>query len=82
MFGEFALYYDERVVAFICDNTLFAKITENNKKFLGKNKKGPCYPGSKDYYIITEEQIETPKFLQTIFKNITLSLPAKKVVKK
>lgn len=77
MFGEFALYYEDKVVALICDNTLFVKITENNKKFLGQNKIGPAYPKSKNFYIITEEQIETPKFLQTIFKNVSTSLPKK-----
>lgn len=77
MFGEYAIYYEEKVVALLCDNTLFAKISENNKKFLGNNKTGPAYPGSKNFYIITEEQIQTPKFLQTIFKNISTSLPKK-----
>ena len=79
MFGEFALYYENKVVALICDNKLFVKISENNKKLLGKNKTGPAYPKSKNFYILTEEQIESPKFLQTIFKNISLSLPNKPV---
>lgn len=28
MFGEYALYCDEKVVALICDDQLFVKITE------------------------------------------------------
>ncbi len=77
MFGEYALYYEEKVVALICNNILFVKISENNKKLLGKNKTGRAYPSSKNFYIITEEQICTPKFLQTIFKNVSTSLPKK-----
>lgn len=82
MFGEFALYYEDKVVALICNNTLYVKISESNKKLLDQNKIGPAYPKSKNFYILTEEQIETPKFLQTVFKNISTSLPAKKVSKK
>jgi TfoX/Sxy family transcriptional regulator of competence genes len=28
MFGEYAVYCDEKVVAFVCDNQLFVKPTE------------------------------------------------------
>ncbi len=34
MFGEYALYYDEKVVALICDGTIFLKITTGTKKIL------------------------------------------------
>jgi TfoX/Sxy family transcriptional regulator of competence genes len=77
MFGEYALYYDDKVVAFICDDTLFAKVSESNRKLLSDNKMGQAYPGSKNYYIVTEEQTEKAKFLQTIFSNIAKSIPDK-----
>lgn len=34
MFGEYALYYDERVVCLICDDTVFLKITPNTTTLL------------------------------------------------
>ena len=34
MFGEYALYYDEKVVALICDGTIFLKITPGTTKIL------------------------------------------------
>jgi len=34
MFGEYALYYDEKVVALICDGAIFLKITPSTTKIL------------------------------------------------
>ena len=34
MFGEYALYCGKKVVALICDDTLFVKITEQGKEFV------------------------------------------------
>jgi DNA transformation protein len=36
MFGEYALYCDDKVVALVCDNQLFVKMTPGGKKLLGK----------------------------------------------
>ena len=79
MFGEFALYYDERVVAFICDNTVFIKITPNTKNLLEEVcKRGEAYPGSKDYYIISEEQLENAKFFRNAVELCAEDVPQKK----
>lgn len=34
MFGEYALYAGNKVVALVCDNTMFVKITEAGKGLL------------------------------------------------
>ncbi|HYV34040.1 MAG TPA: TfoX/Sxy family protein, partial [Candidatus Limnocylindria bacterium] len=48
MFGEYALYCNEKVVALVCDDTLFVKITDAGKKVVGKNyREGFAYPGAK-----------------------------------
>ena len=39
MFGEYAIYSDNKVVALICDNQLFVKPTEGGKSFIGNVKK-------------------------------------------
>lgn len=79
MFGEFALYYDERVVAFICDNTVFMKITPNTTHLLEAIcKKGEAYPGSKDYYVIAEEQLEDFKFFTKVVESCAEDVPRKK----
>lgn len=51
MFGEYALYLDGTVVAFVCDDTLFIKPTPGALALLPAVEKGPAYPGSKDYIV-------------------------------
>jgi TfoX/Sxy family transcriptional regulator of competence genes len=74
MFGEFALYFDKKVVGLICDNSLFLKITEGSREIFEKEfprtKKGPAYPGSKDFYIVGEEILENKKMLHRIMNAI------------
>ena len=82
MFGEFALYYDNKVAALICDNTVFVKITKSSDEMLGDNDKGPAYPGAKDSYILTEEQIEERDFLRDLFESVARDLPKSKPKKK
>ena len=36
MFGEYALYCEGKVVGLVCDDTLYVKITEEGKEFVGK----------------------------------------------
>ncbi len=78
MFGEYALYCDEKLPAFICDDTLFVKILDDNEKLAVGLKKGPCYPGSKDYYIIPGERLDDRAWLQTLIQTTADSLPMKK----
>jgi TfoX/Sxy family transcriptional regulator of competence genes len=54
MFGEYGLYLDGKVVGFICDDTLFLKITPGSLALLPGVEQGPCYPGSKPYLVLTE----------------------------
>jgi TfoX/Sxy family transcriptional regulator of competence genes len=54
MFGEYALYLDEKVVAFVCDNQLFIKPTEVARQMLGKVIEAPPYPGAKLYFQVNE----------------------------
>jgi TfoX/Sxy family transcriptional regulator of competence genes len=70
MFGEYALYYDNVVVALVCDSTVFLKINEHTTALLGKDyAKGPAYPNAKDWYILDAEIIENPH----LFKEILMS---------
>jgi TfoX/Sxy family transcriptional regulator of competence genes len=51
MFGEYALYVDERVVAFACDGSLFVKPSAAAARLAPDLPLGPPYPGAKDYVI-------------------------------
>jgi len=48
MFGEYALYCNNKVVALICNNRLYVKITVEGKKFIGDEYlEGYAYEGAK-----------------------------------
>ncbi len=67
MFGEYALYYDEKVVGFVCDNQVFIKINEYTENILGSEyQKGPAYKGSKDYYMLGDDVLEDVKMFMEV----------------
>jgi len=78
MFGEYGLYCDEKIVAFVCDDTLFVKILPGNETLAADLKKGPCYPGSKDYYIVSSDRLEDHAWLQKLIHATALAVPLKK----
>lgn len=82
MFGEYALYCDGKVVGLVCDDTLFIKITEPGKDFVGQYyEEGFAYPGAKESMVIDEERIEDREWLAELI-NITVdNLPVPKLKK-
>jgi TfoX/Sxy family transcriptional regulator of competence genes len=79
MFGEYALYIEKKVVGFVCDDTLFLKITDVGRKFAGKHyKEGEAYPGSKPYMQIPGEMLEDSEWLTQIVEITAEALPAPK----
>lgn len=54
MFGEYALYVDEKVVAFACDNSLFVKPSAAATALAPTLPQRPPYPGAKDYPVADE----------------------------
>lgn len=55
MFGEYALYIGNKVVALVCDNQLFVKPTEAGRRFLGEPKEGLPYPGASPWFLVDED---------------------------
>ncbi len=82
MFGEYALYADEKVVALICDNRFYVKILPASRDLESQCEKGEPYPGAKPHYIVEEGQLTTLPNLSSILFDIAETLPAKKVRKK
>jgi DNA transformation protein len=78
MFGEYALYADGKVVALICDDTLYVKILPASKELEKICEKGEPYPSAKPYYVVEEEQLSKLEQLPAILLAIAKSLPAKK----
>jgi TfoX/Sxy family transcriptional regulator of competence genes len=59
MFGEYAVYYRDRVVGLVCDQTLFIKVTPGTSAILaGVVGTAPPYRGGRDAFVLTETEIE------------------------
>ncbi|MEO0663013.1 MAG: TfoX/Sxy family protein, partial [Planctomycetota bacterium] len=54
MFGEFALYCDDKVVALVCDERVFLKPTAAAEETGRDFELGPPYPGAKDHLILDD----------------------------
>jgi len=79
MFGEYALYYDDRVVGLICDNTVYLKITPKTSTLLGQNyPTGLAYPGAKPSFQISEEILEDSEFFRKLLASCSQDVPLKK----
>jgi DNA transformation protein and related proteins len=82
MFGEYALYANSKVVALVCDDTLYVKITPQSAELESLCEKHPPYPGASLYYLVEESLISQLPTLSEILLNISAHLPAKKPKKK
>ena len=78
MFGEYALYCDHKVVALICDDQLFLKITDASTALLDGAVEGFPYPGAKPWYCISADQWEDREWLAGLIRGVADSLPLPK----
>lgn len=79
MFGEYALYIDGVVFAFICDNQVFIKPTEAGRAWLGDERtEGQAYPGSKMYFT-AGARVEDADWLSELVRVTLRDLPPPKV---
>lgn len=81
MFGEYALYLDEKVIAFACDNSLFIKPSAAVSRLAPDLPKGPPYPGAKDYPI-ADELLDDPDALRRLIEETAALMPLPKPKKK
>lgn len=77
MFGEYALYLGDKVVALICDNQLFVKPTAAGRAVIGTLREAPPFPGAKPFYLI-EGELDDPGVLARIILATDGELPAPK----
>jgi TfoX/Sxy family transcriptional regulator of competence genes len=81
LFGEYALYLDEKVVAFACDNSLFIKPSKAVATLAPDLPQGPPYPGAKDYPI-ADELLDDPEALRRLIEETAALMPLPKPKKK
>jgi len=77
MFGEYAVYCGNKVVALVCDNQLFVKPTSGGRKMIGEVTEAPPYPGAKNCFLI-DEQLEDHTFMSELIRLTTCELPTPK----
>jgi TfoX/Sxy family transcriptional regulator of competence genes len=78
MFGEYGLYCDEKIVALICDETLFVKPTAVAGAFTDDAWLAPPYTRAKDYFAVPGERLDDREWLQAFIRATADALPAPK----
>jgi DNA transformation protein len=78
MFGEYGMYCDGKVMAFICDDQLFIKPTEAGRAYLGEVTEAEAYPGSKMYFLVDGDRWDDADWLAGLVKATADDLPAPK----
>ena len=81
MFGEWAIYCDEKVVALVCDDALYVKPTAAGREFIGTPVEAPPYPGAKKYFLI-EERLDDREWLTGLIALTAGELPPPKAGKR
>lgn len=83
MFGEYALYVGGKVVALVCDDTLFVKITVEGRAFVGEAyEEGCAYPGARPSMRIGEDMIEDRQWFSELIRITEAALPEPKPKRK
>ncbi len=83
MFGEYAVYCDDKVVALVCGDQLFVKITAEGKEFAGDEyQEGHAYKSAKASMLVGENIIEDRDRLQELVRLTAEALPRLKPKKR
>jgi DNA transformation protein and related proteins len=77
MFGEYAIYCNEKVVALVCDNQLFVKPTDGGRSMMDSVVEAPPYPGAK-LHLLIGEQLDDREWISNLIRLTASELPAPK----
>lgn len=81
MFGEYGLYFENKMFALVCDNKLFIKPTLSGREFIMDVVEESPYPGAKPCFLI-EEKLEDQVWLKKLVEITIKELPEPKLKKK
>lgn len=77
MFGEYAVYVDDKVVALVCDNQFYLKPTAAGRARLGAVVEAPPYPGA-SLYLRLDAALEDAELMAVLLRETAAALPAPK----
>ena len=77
MFGEYGLYFGNKLFGLVCDNKLFIKPTQSGREYIKDIVEASPYPGAKPSFLI-EERLDDREWLKTLIKITVDELPEPK----
>ena len=77
MFGEYGLYFDNKLFGLVCDNKLFIKPTLSGRQFIENIVEAPPYPGAKPSFLISEK-LDDRDWLKKLVRVTAKELPEPK----
>ncbi len=70
MFGEHAIYCDDRIFGFVCDDTLLLKLVPEAEELTAELPRGEAYPGSKPYGVVDDDRMRDTDWLHEVAQTI------------
>jgi TfoX/Sxy family transcriptional regulator of competence genes len=77
MFGEYGLYFDNKLFGLVCDNKLFIKPTQSGREYIKEVVDAAPYVGAKPSFLI-EEKLDDREWLRKLVKITVNELPEPK----
>jgi DNA transformation protein and related proteins len=73
MFGEAAIYLEDKVIGLVCDNQFFLKPTEAGRAMIGAPTQAPPFPGAKNWFLMAD--LDDPQYLADLVRTTAAALP-------
>jgi TfoX/Sxy family transcriptional regulator of competence genes len=77
MFGQAAIYLEDKVVGLVFDNQLFVKATEPGRAKIGVPLEAPPFTGANNWFLLAD--LDDPEFLADLIRTTADALPVPKV---
>ena len=79
MMGEYIIYHNGKIAAYLCDNRLLVKPVKSAVEMMPEARYEPPYEGAKDMILV--EDVDNRKFLTELFEKMYPELPEPKKIK-
>src|SRR5277367_1150279 len=77
MFGQAAVYLEDKVVGLVFDNQLFVKATEQGRAKIGVLVEARPFAGANNWFLMAD--LDDPEFLADLIRTTADALPVPKV---